>query len=118
MSRTDSRAPPRSPISRAAVTIRYRRRSWSSLSRRTCGLLGDIAAECNQRGRGREHGGVTEQDEPAAPLRQQAAGRRYVRLVEGLAGGERQPPQRRCGEQQRRAADGGDLAELAANRGD
>src|ERR1700691_2424911 len=94
MSRTASPALPRSPISRAAVAIRYSRRSRApppSPSRSTAGFLGDIAPECSDdRGAG-EHHGVTEQHQPAAPLRQQPTRAAEVGAVERLAGVKRQP---------------------------
>src|SRR5882672_6579278 len=90
MSRTPSPALPRSPISRAAVVMRYSRRFWPSPSRRTAGFLGDIAPECNEHGGGGEDGRVPEQHQAAAPLREQP-GCRDGGPVERLAGVERQP---------------------------
>src|SRR5262245_53005186 len=90
MSRTLSPALPRSSISRAAVTIRYSRRFWPSSPRRTAGLLGDIAPECNEHGGGGEDGRVPEQHQATAPLREQP-GRGDGGPVERLAGVEGQP---------------------------
>src|SRR5580704_5728624 len=94
MSRTASPALPRWPISRAAVAIRYSRRSRApppSPSRSTAGFLGDIAPECSDdRGAG-EHHGVTEQHQPATPLRQEPGSAAQVGAVERLASVERQP---------------------------
>src|SRR6266536_2186021 len=91
MSRTDSPAVPRWPISRAAVAMRYSRRSWPSPSRRTAGFLGDIALKRDDDSGGAERGGVPEQHEPAGPLLEQLRRRGHRGLVEGLAGVEGLP---------------------------
>src|SRR5215472_13128949 len=91
MSRTPRPALPRSAISRAAVAMRYSRRFWPSPSRSAAGFLGDIAPECNERAHDGEGGGVPEQYQAAAPLRQQPGRRRDAGPVERLAGVEGQP---------------------------
>src|SRR6266516_5096565 len=91
MSRTDSPAVPRWSISRAAVAMRYSRRSWPSPSRRTAGFLGDIALKRDDDSGGAERGGVPEQHEPVGPLLEQLRRRGHRGLVEGLAGVEGQP---------------------------
>src|SRR6266536_3385307 len=119
MSRTDSPAVPRWSISRAAVAMRYSRRSWPSPSRRTAGFLGDIALKRDDDSGGAERGGVPEQHEPAGPLLEQLRRRGHRGLVEGhdQAGDACDDDQRARGKQEPRAADGGEFAALAVDHG-